>query len=203
MMRLRTSPASPFGRKVKIVAAELGLFEQLELVETNTLDPADPIRKDNPLGKIPTLVTEEGVAIFDSRVIVEYLDLRAGGNRLVPAETGARIAALTLMALADGICDAALLVVYEGRFRPADKHEKGWLDHQQEKVTRGLAYLESTLPAFAGPMTVGHVAVACALGYQDLRFAGTWRADHPRLVAWLTAFEAHVPSFATTRVQPT
>ncbi len=201
MMRLRTSPASPFGRKVKIVAAELDLLGQLELVETNTLDPADPIRKDNPLGKIPTLVTEEGVAIYDSRVIVEYLDLRAGGNRLIPVEMGARIAALTLMALADGICDAALLLVYEGRFRPADKHDKAWLDHQQEKVTRGLAYLESTLTAFGGALTAGHVAVACALGYQDLRFAGTWRADHPRLVAWLAAFEARVPSFATTRVQ--
>ena len=94
MMLLRSSPASPFGRKVKIAADVLGLSGEIEMVQTDTGNPDDPLRKDNPLGKIPTLVTEEGVAIYDSRVIVEYLDQRAGGGRIIPADPKQRIAVL-------------------------------------------------------------------------------------------------------------
>ncbi len=201
MLKLRSGAPSPFGRKVKIAAALLGF--ELDVITTDTGDPNDPIRKDNPLGKIPALIREDGVAVYDSRVILEYLDLKAGGGRIIPKDPEARIAALTLQALSDGIMDAALLQVYEGRWRDAAHHDRKWLDHQAGKVARGLASLEAAPPALpkdAAGLDVGHIAVACALGYLDLRFAGTWRATHPKLVAWLDSFAALTPAFAKTKV---
>lgn len=199
MLVLRSSPASPFGRKVKIAASELGLSDRIEVVKADTNDPSDPLRAQNPLGKIPTLVLEDGTTLFDSRVIVEYLDMLAGGGRIIPAESGARFAQLRLQALADGICDAALLQVYEARFRPEEGRNADWLSHQDGKVARALATLEADPPALAERPQIGGIALACALGYLDLRFAGKWRATHPRLIAWLDAFAARVPAFEATR----
>ena len=197
MLTLRTSPASPFGRKVRITAALLGLEGRIAIVVADTGDPANSLRRQNPLGKIPALIAEDGEVIFDSRVIVEYLDGLAGGGRLIPADLAARIRALTLQALADGIADAALLQVYERRMRePAERSAK-WLDYQAEKVARALAALEANPPG-TGATHVGAVALACALGYLDLRFAGEWRAGHPRLVDWPGAFAAAVPAYAAT-----
>ena len=197
-MILRSSPASPFGRKVKLAAALLGA--SLTVVEADTTSPTDSLRRENPLGKIPTLVLEDGTTLFDSRVIVAYLDAMAGGGALIPAEIGPRFAALRLEALADGISDAALLQVYEARWREAGRQDASWIEHQAGKVARGLAALEAAPPA--GPITVGHVALACALGYLDLRFAGGWREAHPALAAWLEGFAAAVPAFEATRVKP-
>ena len=194
-MILRSSPASPFGRKVKIAAAVLGA--SVTVVEADTMSPTDSLRRENPLGKIPTLVLEDGTTLFDSRVIVAYLDATAGGGRLVPAEIGPRFAALRLEALADGISDAALLQVYEGRWREEPRRDDTWVEHQAGKVSRGLAALEAAPPE--GPVTVGQIALACALGYLDLRFAGAWRDAHPALVAWLDGFSAAVPAFEATR----
>ena len=197
MLTLRTSPTSPFGRKVRIATALLGLEARVAIVPADTGDPADSLRQQNPLGKIPALIAEDGEAIFDSRVIVEYLDGLAGGGRLFPADLAARIRALTLQALADGIADAAVLQVYERRMRePAERSAK-WVDYQAGKVTRALAALESKPPE-AGAIHVGAIALACTLGYLDLRFAGEWRTGHPKLVAWLDAFAAAVPAFAAT-----
>jgi glutathione S-transferase len=198
MLVLRSSPASPFGRKIRIAAAILGLAERIEIVVADTNDPQDSLRRQNPLGKIPTLLLEDGSALYDSRVIVEYLDFLAGGGRIIPAAPGPRFNALTRQALADGIMDAALLQVYETRFRDPGQYVAKWLDHQAAKVERSLADLEAALPADAGD--VGAIALACALGYLDLRFAGRWRAAHPRLVAWLDAFARGVPAFEETRV---
>ena len=199
MMILRSAPPSPFGRQVRIAAAMLGLTDEIEIVAADTQDPEDEIRVQNPLGKIPALILEDGDVIYDSRVILECLDARAGG-RLIPAEAVERIRTLTLLALADGLIDAAVLLVYEGRFRPPEKHEPRWIAHQTGKVARALAAFEAAPPA--EPRDAAHVALACALGYLDLRFASAWRADHPRLVAWLDAFAAEVPSFAATAFQP-
>jgi len=199
MLVLRSSAASPFGRKVKIAASLLGLMDRIQIVDADTMNPEDNIRQQNPLGKIPALVLENGEALYDSRVIVEYLDFLAGGGRIFPAGE-ARFMALRELALADGITDAALLQVYEGRFRPEDRHEPKWVNHQAGKVERGLAYAEAHLSTPAADLHIGHIALACALGYLDLRFAGRWRETHPKLVAWLADFEARVPAFAKTKV---
>jgi glutathione S-transferase len=199
MLTLRTSPPSPFGRKARIAAALLGLEGRIAIVPADAGDPADSLRQQNPLGKIPALIDEDGEAIFDSRVIVEYLDGLAGGGRLIPVEFTARIRALTLQALADGIADAALLQVYEKRMRAPNERSASWVDHQAQKVARGLAALE-TRPPEAGATHVGAIALACSLGYLDLRFAGDWRSGHPKLVAWLDAFAAAVPAYAATAV---
>ena len=199
MMILRSAPASPFGRKIKLAASLLELDGDLRIEKADTNDATDALRSQNPLGKIPVLIAEDGTAYYDSRVILEYLDHRAGGGRIIPAEPTARFAALRLQALCDGLMDAALLRVYEGRWRTPDRHDPAWMDHQGAKVDRALAALESAVPPVE-PIHVGQIALAAALGYLDLRFDGTWRRDHPRLVAWLDAFAARVPAFAATRV---
>lgn len=197
MLILRSSPSSPFARKVRIAAACLGLEARIAIEAADTNNPADSLRKQNPLGKIPALILEDGQAIFDSPVIVEYLDGLAGGGRLIPADLSARIRALTLQALADGAADAAVLQIYEKRMRePAERSVK-WVAYQAEKVERALTALEARPPA-AGAVDVGTIALACALGYLDLRFAGEWRTSRPRLVAWLEAFSAAVPAYAAT-----
>jgi glutathione S-transferase len=183
MMILRSGAPSPFGRKVKIAAAVLGLSDRIQVVAADTTSGEDPLRKENPLGKIPVLIPENGAPLYDSRVILEYLDALAGGGKILP--TGARrFEVLTQQALADGIMDASILRVYEVRYRPEELRVASWVAYQTEKVTRSLAKLESEppLPPTALP-DAGQITVACALGYQDLRFEGKWRADHPKLVA--------------------
>jgi len=200
MMILRSAPASPFARKVRIAASLLGLASKIEVQAADANDAADTLRKQNPLGKLPVLVLDDGTALYDSRVILEYLDDVAGGGRIVPREAKARFAALTLQALCDGMCDASLLIVYEGRYRPADKAVQSWIDRQAEKVARGLAALEASPPKLTSTPDVGQIALACALGYRDLRFNGTWRKEYPRLLAWHDQFAAQVPAFAETKV---
>jgi glutathione S-transferase len=197
MLILRSSPTSPFGRKVKIAIAELGLEERIEVVPADTNDPTESLRRQNPLGKVPTLVFEDGSTLFDSRVIAEYLDHLVGGGRLFPSGEG-RFAQLRLQALADGICDAGLLQVYEVRLRAPEMRSPVWTENQIGKVARALAALEAAPPAYDRPR-IGEIALACALGYLDLRFDGAWRADHPALVAWLDGFAAKVPAFEATR----
>ena len=202
MMIVRSAAPSPFGRKVVIALSVLG-FEDVRIEPTDTMDPRDPLRQQNPLGKIPVLITEDGATYYDSRVILEYLDHRAGGGKIVPRDTSHRFAALRLQALCDGILDASILTIYEGRWRPAEKQEAKWLDHQAGKVARALAVLEAAPPPELGTRLpdVGQIALACALGYRDLRFDGSWRSDHPRLVAWLDAFGKHVAAFAATALK--
>ncbi len=198
MLVLRSSPPSPFGRKDKIAAALLGLSDRIVIENADTQDPNETLRTQNPLGKIPTLVLEYGETLYDSRVIVEYLDALAGGGRIVPAGWS-RFEALRQQALADGIMDAALLQVYEGRWRPEDRHEAKWVEHQEGKIKRGLDHAEAHLSTPNPNIHIGQITLACALGYLDLRFEGRWRDEHPRLVAWLDDFEARVPAFAKTR----
>ena len=198
-MILRSSPFSPFGRKVKIAAAVLGLTDRIEVVVADTNDPSEPLRIQNPLGKIPTLVLADGGTLYDSRVIVEYLDHLAGGGRIIP-QGEARFPVLRMQALADGIMDASILRMYEIRFRPEEIRSADWVAYQTDKVKRGFAVLEAEPPAFDRKMPdIGAIALACALGYQDLRFDGWWRADHKKLVAWLDDFAAAVPSWDKTK----
>jgi glutathione S-transferase len=197
-MTLRSLPPSPFGRKVKLAAAILGLSDQITVEPADSMDPEDSIRRQNPLGKIPALILEDGRVLYDSRVIIDYLDSLAGGGKLIPASGDARYDALTTGALADGMLDAGILIVYEGRYRPDDEPHQGWLDYQRGKIERGLAALSKAPPALE-PITIGTIGVACALGYLDFRNQVDWRPKHPELVAWLDAFAAAVPAFAETR----
>jgi glutathione S-transferase len=199
MMIMRFSPSSPFVRKVRIAIALLGFDKDVTVERADTTDPSDSLRKMNPLGKIPVLMIEDGSAVYDSRVILEYLDDRAGGGKIVPRDSKARLAALRLQALADGILDASILTVYEGRYRKAEMHEPKWLELQAGKVSRALAVLEAAPPPIDPMPNVGQIALACALGYRDFRFGDGWRGEHPRLVAWLDNFAAQVPAFAATK----
>jgi glutathione S-transferase len=198
-MILRSAAASPFVRKVRIASGILGLDSRITLEPADTVNPTDTVRAQNPLGKIPALVLDDGTVLFDSRVILDYLDHVAGGGRIVPSEPKGRFAALRLQALADGLMDASILLIYEGRWRDSAKHEPKWVEHQAGKVARTLASLEAAPPVLDATPSVGQIALACALGYQDFRFHGTWRKDHPRLVQYLDAFAAAVPAFAATK----
>jgi glutathione S-transferase len=203
MMILRSAAPSPFGRKVQIALSLLAL-DDVKIEPADTVNPGDTLREQNPLGKIPVLITEDGTAYYDSRVILEYLDDRAGGGKIIPRDPPRRLAALRLQALCDGILDASILTIYESRWRAPEKHEAKWLDYQAGKVERALAVLEAAPPVL-GPLPglphVGQIALACALGYRDFRFGGSWRGDHPHLVAWLDGFAARVPAFAATTVK--
>jgi glutathione S-transferase len=198
-MKLYYSPPSPFSRKVRIVASVLGLDERIELVVADTNNANDALRAKNPLGKIPTLELDSGACVYDSAVIVACLDQMAGGGRIIPPDGEARIAALTLEALADGVMDACILQIYEIRMRAENERSASWVAHQRSKVLRALAYLEAAPPA-EDFKHIGQIAVACALGYLDLRFDGGWRADHPRLVAWLNKFAAAIPAFEASKI---
>jgi glutathione S-transferase len=199
MMKLLSNPLSPYVRKARIAAAMKGLADRIETVQIDT-NPAEvpDLTRANPLAKIPALVVD-GQAIYDSHVICEYLDSLAPAPVLFPEAGAERIKTLTLGALADGMLDAALLLVYEKRFRPEDKWHAPWQQRQQAKIDRALDHLEADPPAWSGSPDYGHLGLACALGYLDFRHEGKWREAHPRLVAWLGRFAKAVPAFAATR----
>jgi len=195
-LTLRSTQPSPFGRKVLIAAHLLGLADRIG-VEHAELMAEDSLRRQNPLGKVPALILEDGRALYDSRVIIEYLDTLAGGGRLIPAETDARFETLRLAALCDGILDAAILILYESRFRPDRDPYQPWLDHQRGKIQRGVAVLAADPPAIE-PVTVGSIGAACALGYLDFRGQYDWRPEFPALIGWLGDFAAAVPAYGET-----
>ena len=199
-MKLFYAAASPYVRKVLVQAHERGLADSIALVPAATT----PVKRDeaivphNPLGKIPALITDDGMALFDSRVICEYLDTLPGGPTLIPAGE-ARWPALTLQALADGLLDAALLARYETFLRPEPRRWADWLDGQLLKIDTALDQLETRwMPHLGGPLDIGVVATACALGYLDFRFADMgWRASRPALAGWYAAI-AERPSMRAT-----
>ena len=194
---LRSTVTSPFGRKVRMAAQVLGLSARITLEPADTLDEGDTLRAQNPLGKMPCLLLAAGSALYDSRVIIEFLQDVAGGESLLPARGLARFQALTRATLADGIADAALLMVYEGRFRAAEARSERWLAHQRDKVERGLAAFERAPPA-VGKTDIVAIGLSCALGYLDWRKPVAWRTSHPALAAWLDDFARREPAFART-----
>ncbi|HEX4894251.1 MAG TPA: glutathione S-transferase N-terminal domain-containing protein [Hyphomicrobiaceae bacterium] len=198
-MKLLGSPLSPYVRKVLITADLKGLSGRIDLVPTDTNKGDPALNQKNPLGKIPCLLTDDGQSIFDSHVVCEYLDTLAPAPVLFPRSGPERWRTLTLGALGDGILDAALLLVYETRFRPEGMAVQGWIDRQQSKIDRSLDLLEKDPPAMGAAPDYGHVTIAAALGYLDFRHQGRWRAAHPKLVAWLDTFAKAVPAFEKTR----
>ena len=196
-MTLRSTKTSPFGRKVRIAAHALGLSDAIRIIPADTLDEQDTLRTQNPLGKMPCLILKDGTALYDSRVIIEYLDSLSGKYMLIPREGMERYTALTRATLADGIADAALLMVYENRFREPSQISDRWLLHQRGKVMRALAAFERE-PIRPELMDIVSISLACALGYLDWRKPVEWRDNHSWLVDWLGSFAVHQPAFLRT-----
>lgn len=198
-MKLYHSPTSPYVRKVMVLLAETGQQDDVTLVPAagTPVDAGSLPLAQNPLGKIPALERPEGPALYDSPVICRYLDDRAGG-RLYPAAP--RLwDTLVLEATADGIVDAAILMVYEWRVRPETARFEPWVEGQWAKVARSLDAIEGRwMSHLAGPLDMGQVAVGCALGYLDFRHGDrNWRGACPALAAWYEGFAAR-PSMQAT-----
>lgn len=197
-MKFFASPTSPFARKVSVLIEEAGLkgIERLDVAGT-PLEPGTMPLEQNPLGKIPALLLEDGRALYDSRVICRYLDQHSAAGLYPQGET--LWDTLALEAMADGMLEAALLMVYESRLRPEELHYSPWVEAQWHKVARALDAAETTWqPHLHGPLDMGQLALAVALGYLDFRHAGRdWRQSRPTLAAWEAAI-ARRPSLIAT-----
>src|SRR5687768_889787 len=187
-MKLRYSATSPYVRKVMMVIHERGLSDRIELEKTDAWSHETDLPNNNPLGKVPALVLGDGPALFDSPVIAEYLDTLAGPDAsLFPPPGPDRWAALRFQALADGICDAAILRRLEGN-RPEQLRSTDWMERQRAAVARSVDALEADAAKLSERFTIGSVAVLAALGYLDFRFGHEdWRTGHPALSAWFDA----------------
>ena len=201
-MKLLASLASPYTRKVRVVLAEKKIECELELVDVNPAE--NPVNAHNPLGKVPTLVLDDGTALYDSRVIVEFLDARAPINRLIPDETRDRVAVHRWEALADGVLDAGLLVRYE-TLREKRERSKAWTDKQVARIHRGMAAMAKELEGrnwcHGDRYSLADVAVGCCIGWLGFRKPGEvdWEADyagvarHYRKLMERAAFAETVP----------
>lgn len=199
-MKLYYSPASPFARKVRMVALETGLDGDIEphQVTVSPVNPNPELARENPLMKIPALVTADGIALFDSRVICEYLDSLNPGKKLFPSNGPARWQVLRQQALCDGVLDAAVLCRYEAQVRPEQFQWSAWRSGQLAKISGALAVLEREAALLEGELTVGSVTAACALGYLDFRLPEMkWRETAPALARWFAKVAAR-PSFKAT-----
>lgn len=198
-MKLFDNGASPFCRKVRVVLHETGQRDAVELIHAtgNPIAPSDETpTAQNPLGKIPTLLRDDGSAIYDSRVICRFLNDHCGGALYPPARIWET---LTLEATGDGLMDAAVLMVYETRFRPAERRFPEWVEGQWDKIERALIALESRwMSHLNGPLDIGQIAVGCALGYLDFRHSDRdWRNGHATLADWAAEFSLR-PSMKAT-----
>jgi glutathione S-transferase len=189
-VKLFYSANSPYVRKCLVVAHEVGLRERIETIDAD----ANPIRRNaeiaakNPLGKVPTLIADDGTAVYDSPVIAEYLNALGAGN-LIPRDGPARWNVLTEQALADGMLDAAVLARYEVALRPENLRWNDWIKGQQDKIVLGLDELERRAAGFVDRVDLGTISFACMLGYIDFRFAHLgWRNGRPKTAAWLEKF---------------
>lgn len=198
-MKIFFSPASPFVRKCMVIAHELGLADRIERLPS----AAGPVARDqtiipsNPLGQVPTFITDEGQALFDSRVVCEYLN-DLGGGSFFPAGKD-RWQALTEQAMADGMLGAALLARYEAVLRPEALRWDAWVEGQLGKVRDGLALIEKNAAGLDGRVDIGTITIGCALGYLDFRFPDLdWRASHPAAAAWYAGFSQR-PSMQATK----
>ena len=198
-MKLFYSGASPYVRKCMVVAHELGLAARIEHLPA----AAHPVNRDpnivrnNPLGKVPTLLTDDGTVLYDSRVICEYLN-DLGGGKLFPATGAPRWSVLTEQSLGDGILDAALLARYEGAMRPEALRWADWTAGQLDKIHCGLAAIDAKADSLGERVDIGTITMGCVLGYLDLRFDHLgWRQQHAKAAAWFARFNARPAMQAT------
>ena len=202
-MKLLASLASPYTRKVRIVLAEKKIDCDMELVDVAPVD--NPVNRHNPLGKIPTLLLDDGTALYDSRVIVEFLDGKSPISRLIPDDLRDRVAVRRLEALADGVLDAGLLVRYES-LRAENERSQAWTDKQLARMKRGMAQMASEVaerPWCHGERySLADIALGCCLGWLDFRKPGgvDWLAEYPGLARHYEKLKAR-PAFADTAPQ--
>ena len=197
MMKLHNSPTSPFVRKVLIAAHERGLADQIELTGPQTMENGE-LRADNPLEKVPALVLDDGTALYDSLVIVSYLDGLGSGPQLIPGDHAARTTVLRRHALADGIMEAGVASVMETR-RPDDKIWSDAINRQRGKIQRAIDALEGEIEAMGDVVDLSTISTGAALGYVDFRLGDLgWRDGHPKLAAWYEAFAKRPSMVGTT-----
>lgn len=193
MPKILWSNASPYSAKVRMAALAVGFDCESVAVDTNA-EP-DLLMANNPLGKIPVLILDDGEALFDSRTITHWLDRQSKGA-LFPRNAARRTEAERLEALSDGVCDCLLAHVYERRFRPAEKIHQPWLDKQWSKALRGLDHLDANAPKLGRKPNAGQLALRALLGYAALRFSGQWEKGRGRLTRWAKAFDRKFPELA-------
>jgi glutathione S-transferase len=186
-VKLISLNASPFARKVRILILELGLQDSVAIQDPGAVTPAsnnELLNKVNPLGLVPALELDNGDSIYDSLVICDYLNHFAGGS-LFPSDPKERIQALALHSLANSMLDLAVGLRYETALRPEELRWQTWIDHQKEKIERGLDALEGRCTGFNESPLIGEISVACILGYMDFRYADNdWRQNRPALANW-------------------
>src|SRR5512145_2104808 len=202
-MKLLASLASPYTRKVRIVLAEKKIDCDMELVDVNPVD--NPVNEHNPLGKIPALVLDDGTALYDSRVIAEFLDGKSPISRLIPEDLRDRVAVRRWEALADGVLDAGLLVRYES-MRDKKEQSRAWSEKQLARIKRGMAQMASELAdkqwCHGERYSLADIALGCCLGWLDFRKPGgvDWLAEYPGLAKHYEKLKAR-PAFADTAPQ--
>lgn len=199
-MQLRYSPTSPFVRKVTVTAIETGTDARIEKVATDPWSAETDLGGSNPVGKVPCLITDDGVALYDSPVICEYLDSLNDGPKLFPTEPEARFRALTLAAAGDGMTDAGVLLLIESVRRPEELRWDWWQERQRTTMSRCMDAADAAADGMAtdGPITIAEVAIGCGLGWVDLRFPDFgWRDGRPALADWFDKVSAR-PSFEAT-----
>ena len=197
-MRLLFSPTSPYSAKVRMTAHALKLDVVAERVDTNA-DP-DILISNNPLGKIPVLLTDDGQAVYDSRAIMQFLD-RLSGGRVFPGDNAAKTDAQVLEATADGITDCLLAIVYERRFHPVEKVHEPWIDRQKTKAARGLSHLTTLNLNVSNGLNGGHFAAAALLGYLELRFPGEFDLSNASIQSFVTSFTTAFPEYTAMKPQ--
>ena len=197
MFKLTFSPASPYVRKVILSAYRAGIQDELELVEAGS-ESDSLLRSQNPLGKIPVLQKPDGDFLFDSRVIVEHISKLGGG--LIPENGSEKDLILTRSALAEGLTDASLLVVYSERYSGGETPSKLWLDLQLGKINRTLDFLETDIINWANPVgfDAANIALATALDYMSFRNVTNWRINRSKISQWFDVVSLKLPGFAKT-----
>ena len=199
-MKLLMNKLSPFARKARIFALEAGIADRIEEIDTvvSPVTMNETLARENPLVKIPALVTDGGETLYDSAVICEYLDTLHQKPKFFPEPGPRRFAAMRWQALTDGILDAAVLCRYEMAVRPEPLRWKEWIEGQKRKVFGGLRALEAEAVSWGDAFGIVQIGVVCALGYLDFRFADwNWRKGHPNLAAWFERVSRRKPVAAT------
>jgi glutathione S-transferase len=200
-MILRFLPHSPFVRKVLVVAHETGQADQLQIETAHVFDLTTPLLKENPLGKVPALVMEDGSTLYDSTVICEFLDARHDGPKFFPEAGPDRWTALRRNALGDGLGLAATAEIRES-YRPENDRSDDYIAYYRRGIDRSLTVLEQEAASGSATFDIGDISVACALSYVDFRFAELdWRATCPALGQWYDALSTR-PSMAATPLAP-